>query len=351
MTATIEPFELQLEPPLSTAQGTIDTRKGFLLQVGPEPTGLGEATPLHPFTESLDESRAALERAERAYEQTGWRGAFRVGSETANGKLRYPAARHAISLAYFDRRAKQAETPLHRWFGRRSVHSVPVNATIGDGSPTETAESAAAARRDGYPAIKVKVGNRAVEEDLERLRAVRERVGADIELRADANGAWDLDGARAFLSGTAELDLSYLEQPLPVERTGEHAQLRGEGTAIALDESLAAQSVDRLLQAGAADVFVLKPMAQGGIDVTRGLVKRIHRAGARAVLTSIFESVVGRMAAVQLAASIEGLPPSGLGTGERFVTDLGPDPAPVRNGAICPPAGPGLGISEVNTRG
>lgn len=351
MSATLDSFELELDPPLQTARETLHTRQGFLFQVGTDPTGLGEATPLPPFTESFQACQQALKRARKAYTDAGWPGAFRVVSETATGRLRYPAARHAVSLAALDLQAKQRKMPLYQLLGGQAHNRVPVNATIGDGTPTETAEKAGVAQRAGFPAIKLKVGAGSIDRDVRRLRSVRDEVGSRIELRADANGAWNRADAEQFLSETASLGLSYVEQPLPVEQTLVHDQLRGSGSRIALDESLAETAVTTLLRKDVVDVYVLKPMAVGGIDIARGLAKRVREAGAEPVLTSIFESVIGRMGAVHLAASLENLPPSGLATADRFETDLAPDPASVRNGAIEPPTDPGLGIEAVTIDG
>jgi o-succinylbenzoate synthase len=347
---TRTPYELDLDPPLVTAEERLQRRNGVLLKWGTDPVGLGDAAPLPPFTEPLNECTVALERAERAFEKAGWRGALRVVSRTRNGQLRFPAARHAVVLALLDRRAKRAGRSLTRELAGQPGRPVAVNATIGDGSPAETADAAAAARESGFPAVKVKVGKRSIEGDSSRLEAVRDRVGDALELRVDANGAWDLATARRFLEGSRSLDLGAVEQPLPADRARDHAQLRECGPDIALDESLAVDRPAHLVAAGVADRYVLKPMALGGIDVARGLALRIQRADATPVVTSIFESVVGRTAAIHLAASLDGLPASGLATAERFETDLGEDPAPVREGHVVPPDGPGLGV-EVGSRG
>ncbi|MFB6086787.1 MAG: mandelate racemase/muconate lactonizing enzyme family protein [Halodesulfurarchaeum sp.] len=351
MSATVDPFELALDPPLQTARETMDTRRGMLFRVASDPPGIGESTPLLPFTESRSVSRRALERAAEAFETAGWREAFGVVSHTGNGRLRFPAARHAVSLSYLDHRGRKAGQPLYRFLGGDPVESIPVNVTLGDGRPEETARAAETARDEGFEAIKVKVGRGSLERDLARLRAVRERVGPGVELRADANGAWKLPQARSFLERVKPLDLSHIEQPLAPDSTEDHARLRGMGTPIALDESLGKFGVRELLEWGAADVFVLKPMALGGIDVARGSATRIRRAGAESVVTSIFEGVVGRTGAVHLAASLPGHPPAGLATASRFVSDLGPDPAPVRDGSISPPSEPGLGVREVGIDG
>ena len=351
MRATLEPFDLPLRPPLVTARERLDRRRGFLVRLGRSPTGFGDAAPLVPFTEPRSEARAALERAVRAAAEAGPREALQAVSATDEGRLRFPAARHAISLALLDRQAKQAGESLAQRLGGSTSGPVSVNATVGDGSPAATAEAVATAVDAGFETVKVKVGKQAVEADLDRLRAIREAVDSAVAIRVDANGAWDRSAAERFLEGASSLDLEAVEQPLPADRGPAHAALRSFDPAIALDESLAVTALDELLDAGAADRYVLKPTALGGVDVALGAATSVRRAGATPVISSIFESVVGRTAAVHLAAALGELPACGLATGDRFGEDLAPDPAPVVAGAIEAPTGPGIGIEEVSTDG
>ncbi|MFW6383882.1 MAG: mandelate racemase/muconate lactonizing enzyme family protein [Halodesulfurarchaeum sp.] len=352
MRASLASFDLPLDPPLVTAREHLNRRRVFLVRLGDSPTGYGDAAPLLPFTEARSETRTALERAVAAIEESGLRRALRIVSETSEGQLRFPAARHAISLAMLDQGAKRSGETLYRRLGGSSPASpVPVNATVGDGPAAETAAAVAAAVEAGFETVKVKVGNRPVAEDIDRMRASREHVGPAVAIRVDANGAWDRSDAGTFLDGVQDLNLEAVEQPLPADQGVAHAELRSSGPAIALDESLRESQLSALLDAEAADRYVLKPTALGGVDVARGAAVRIRRAGATPVLSSIFESVVGRTAAIHLAGAIGDVPACGLATGERFVRDLGPDPAPVVAGEIDPPTGPGLGIEGVSTDG
>ncbi|AOW80471.1 O-succinylbenzoate synthase [Halodesulfurarchaeum formicicum] len=347
----VQPYELALDPPLRTARETMQTRRGLLFRVEEGPGGIGDAAPLPPFTESDEESRAALERAADAYDHRGWPAALKVVSDQRDGRLEYPAARHAVSLAMLDWRGRTQAEPLFEQLGGTAGAPVPVNATVGDASPSETAQSVAEARNMGFQAVKVKVGRGPVDRDLERLRAVRERVGSTVSVRVDANGAWSPETATTFLRNAADLDLAAVEQPLPVAETLAHADLRGLGTPIAVDESLAEFPVQELLAANVADWYVLKPMALGGVDVAAGAGRRIARQGGTPICTSIFESVVGRTAAVHLAAALGVTEAAGLATADRLVTDLAEDPAPIEDGVVIPPSGPGLGIGEVGIDG
>jgi o-succinylbenzoate synthase len=338
----VEPFTLPLAHPLSTAHGRIEERQGFLVHVdyGPK-TGVGEATPLTGWTESLEECREALTRAPEIAREEDW---GVVLSET-----NVPAARHALSLALADARARRAETPLYRTLADddRFVPSVPVNATIGDGTPDETATEATDAVERGFDCLKVKVGARPVSEDIDRLRAVREAVGEAVELRADANGAWSRDQAETAFEGVEDLDLAYVEQPLDPEDLDGHAALRGHGTPVALDESLVEYAVETVIAANAADVVVLKPMALGGLDLTRVAAMRARDANVTPVLSNTIDGVAARTGAVHLAASLPGIPACGLATADLLARDLGEDPAPVTDGSIRVPQGNGLGVGDL----
>ncbi|WP_226482974.1 mandelate racemase/muconate lactonizing enzyme family protein [Natrinema amylolyticum] len=347
-------FSLELAEPLETADGAIDSRDGFLVRLvddaasgdgpGDDPAvGYGEATPLSGWTESREDCEAALERARDAIRTNG-------PSEALEAVDRQVAARHALALALADLQATRESTPLYRYLGQGPmVGRVPVNATIGDGSPTETAEEARAAVDRGFGSCKLKVGLRSVEEDVERVRRVRETVGDGVELRADANEAWTYEEARSALESFGDLGVSILEQPLPAGALEGHADLRElqTGVSIALDEGLLEHGVDAICDAGAADVVVLKPMALGGIDVARKVAAWLTELDVTPLVTTTIDGVVARTGAVHLAAAIPDVPACGLATGELLATDLGRDPVLLEKGSAVVPQAKGLGVSDV----
>lgn len=340
---TVESFSLPLCDPLSTAAGSIEQREGFLLRVEADDgtVGLGEATPLPGWTESREDCETALGGVEPHLVAGDFETAI---LETASA----PAASHAVSLARADLRARREESTLSRYLGGESmVDAVPVNATVGDGPAGRSAEEAAAAVEAGFECVKVKVGVRPVPADARRLRRVRAAVGPDVEVRADANGAWDRDAAAEAFEACAEVGVSYVEQPLPAGDLEGLAALRGGPVGVALDETLAEMPVSDAIDAGAADVVVLKPMALGGVDRARRTALAARNAGVGVVVTTTIDAVVARTAAVHLAASLPGVRACGLATADRLARDLAPDPAPVADGEIRVPQGAGLGIGEV----
>lgn len=348
---TIESFSLALDRPLETAHGTITHREGCLVRVERNGVvGIGEATPLPGWTESLRACRAALDRAASISNPENATAALDDAFDSC------PAARHGFTLALADMRARQAGQPLYRYLGRTErVTSVPVNATIGDGSIEETVRATANAVDQGYDCLKCKVGARSVETDVQRLRAVRETVGPSIELRADANGAWNREqAARAFEAFDADdVAVSYVEQPLSPEDVEGHADLRGmDSVGVALDETLAETAVEPILSAGAADVLILKPMVLGGIDRVHETAMRARTAdidvntdtgttaGVTPVVTTTIDGAHARAGAVHAAASIPSIAACGLATGDRLAEDF-VTTTPVTEGRIAVPQGNG----------
>jgi o-succinylbenzoate synthase len=336
----LEAFSLELRSPLATAKGSLTHREGFLVSIEYDGHhGVGEATPLPGWTESHGECRTALARAADIAEELDW--------GIALAKTEAPAARHGLSLALAEARARRVEKPLYRNLNDdRLVRSVPVNATVGDKPLAKTVEAATAAVGEGFDALKLKVGARPVEEDIERLRAVREAVGEGVELRADANGAWTLDEAERAFDALAAVGIAYVEQPLPAEELVGHTKLRGGPVDVALDEALTEYGVDEILSELAADVLVIKPMVVGGIDRARDIATTAREVGVDPVFSTTVDAVVARTGAVHLAASLPDVRASGLATASLLAEDLSADPAPVTDGTVEVPQGKGLGLPD-----
>jgi o-succinylbenzoate synthase len=330
VTLRLREFRLDLASPLRTARGDVTERRGLLVAAE---GGVGEATPLPGWTESFETCRERLEAVARDGDPL----------DASLDATDAPAARHGLSLARLDGAAREAGVSLASHLAAGApARSVPVNATVGDGSPRETAAAAERAVEAGFDCLKVKVGAGSVERDVARLRAVRDRVGHEPLLRADANGAWERQTARAALEAFESLDVAYVEQPLDAADLAGHRALREVGVPVALDESLATHSLARVLEVEAADVLVLKPMALGGPDRTVRAARSARARGVSVTVTTTVDAVVARTAAVHAAAAIPDVRHCGLATADRLAADLAPDPAPVADGHAPVPSGPGL---------
>lgn len=365
-------YNLPFQRPFPTAWGTLVSREGFVVGVRDAEGrwGFGEAAPLPAFgTESTSQARRRLEQWEGelpgsdipALHPPDKAAALDPIPGSWFGKLaawaqKTPAAAHALETALLSLTAEISGLSLANWMHPGAPDGVSVNATLAAHSLTETVEQAVRAVKAGFSTLKIKVGTQSPEEDWARLHAVREAVGGDTALRADANGAWDAERASAILAGWRDISLEYIEQPLPAHDLPGMAGLKADALVpIAADESVnSLEAANRVLELRAADLLVLKPMVLGGVMPAYRIAQKALAEGVRVVVTSSLEGVFGRTAALHLAAAVcaahaeagvEGVPPaSGLATGGLLAADL-LDPAPVpHSGRLALPKGPGLGL-------
>lgn len=211
----------------------------------------------------------------------------------------------AIDIAVWDAAARAAGRPLCDLLGGRLVDAVPVyNVVISGGNDAGAALLAQRLVGEGYRRLQVKVGHDPVA-DARRLHAVREAVGDDIVLFADANGGFTTGAAREFLRRTRHVDYTF-EQPCAT--LDECAAIRGAcDHPLVLDESM--ETVADLLRAHHLDVIdgITIKIGRVGGPTTAALMRDI--ACELGLLVSV-ESIGG--AAINTAAYLHvaaGVPP------------------------------------------
>ncbi|MDQ1717399.1 MAG: hypothetical protein QOE89_1352 [Pseudonocardiales bacterium] len=175
----------------------------------------------------------------------------------------------AIDTAFWDLRCIRAGVPLHRAIG--GAHDrLPVYTTEGGWlhlPADDLVEDAVRMRDRGFRGAKLKIGKPHRMEDYERLRAVRAAVGDTFELMVDANQGLRLDDAERRSRALGELDLAWIEEPLPADDIGAHARLAAASPVpIAIGESLYSLSQFKdYLHAGACSVVQVDVARIGGI--------------------------------------------------------------------------------------
>jgi o-succinylbenzoate synthase len=182
----------------------------------------------------------------------------------------------------------------------------------------------------GCQVIKLKVGALPFEEELALLAALRRRWPAgDVELRLDANGAWQPEEALERLQRLAGLDIAFLEQPIPRGRPQEMAALcAASPIPIALDEELiAARNPSALLETIRPQHVVLKPSLLGGLAACEAWIAAAGRRGIDWWINSLLESNVGLNAIAQWTSALDDGRVHGLGTGQLFSNNV---PSPLR---------------------
>ncbi|WP_436535849.1 enolase C-terminal domain-like protein [Actinoplanes sp. HUAS TT8] len=135
-------------------------------------------------------------------------------------------------------------------------------------SDEKLARLARQAVADGFEQIKLKVGA-SVEDDIRRMRAARQAVGAGIRIAVDANQRWDVQSAIDWMRRIAPWDPYWIEEPTSPDDILGHAAVRRAlpPIKVATGEHVANRVVfKQLLQAGAVDIVQIDAARVGGIN-------------------------------------------------------------------------------------
>ena len=139
----------------------------------------------------------------------------------------------ALDIALWDVLGKSAKQPVFRLLGGRTKTRIPVYASRL--YATELGKLAAEAKRykdQGYRAMKLRFGwgpadgAHGMQRNVELVRTVRESIGDDIDLMADAYMGWNLDYAKRMLPLLEPFHLRWLEEPVIPDDVQGYAQLK-----------------------------------------------------------------------------------------------------------------------------
>ncbi|MCB9745964.1 MAG: o-succinylbenzoate synthase [Alphaproteobacteria bacterium] len=349
--ADFRSYALPLRAPLRTARGELRVRRGLLLRLETRGgfVGWGEAAPLPGHAEeSLGEASFAMGQALALLQAADVPSRAAALPEFLLETLHLPlgigaippTVAFAVELALLDLLARRARCPLSELLSPEAAPAVPLSRLVP--GPDE----ARRAVEEGLRSVKIKLSGGPLPEQLARVAATRAAIGPEVELRVDANQQWGAEEAAEALAGLAAHQVAYVEEPLRDPSPEGLAALRGLGAPLAADESLRGpQDLERLIEAEAVDVVVLKPAFLGGPLVSLSMARAAAKAGLGVLVTSALDGAIGRRGALHVAAAVPpaALRPCGLDTGGLLAQDLADEPA--RQGAMMPVGrGAGLGL-------
>jgi L-Ala-D/L-Glu epimerase len=251
----------------------------------------------------------------------------------------------AIEEALWDLLAKRLQTPLVNLIGGACRSEVPVMRMLGLKPPQETAADAKALVDRGYRHVKVKIGldeNR----DIETVRRVRDAIGEDAFLSADANQAYAPMQAVRVLRKLENANLGLVEQPVRRDDIRGMAFVRQNvSVPIMADEGIeTATDALRHIEVGAMDAVSIKLWKMGGLYRGRDIASVCNAANVRVHVGSTAGSQLMEAIQLHFCASLPDLFGGAEISEFESLTD---DPASgllVENGALRVPNLPGLGV-------
>lgn len=336
LTLTYSPYDLKLKSTYETAHGKIEDRKGFIISIknssGTE--GLGDIAPFPEIgSETVEEAERTLKniKLDLNIDLTNIRESF---NELLSDYDSMPSLRHGIEQALLNLICNEKNVTIDKFLTLNLEKKININAAIGFLNKEETIRKAKILVESGFKTLKIKAGRDNFGEDYNSVKAVREEFSNNIKLRIDANGKWDLENAIKNLKRLDKFNLEYAEQP--VNSLDEFTKLKSETSVpLAADESIRTKKdAEEIIKKNTVDYLMLKPMIIGGLLQTLEIIEMAEKNNIIPVITSSFESAIGKTNAVIAAATVKKKIAHGLALNDYFKTDLITDPFPVKDGKI-----------------
>jgi len=248
----------------------------------------------------------------------------------------------AVDIAIWDLKGKILNQPVHKLLGghRDTVPSYGSGVNL-NYTREELAKEMRDYIKDGFKIVKMKIGRRDPQDDLERIKLVRDTIGPNIDLALDVNNGWSIKTAIRMAKKLEEYDIYWLEEPILADEIGNLAKLANETSIpIAVGENHYTKwEFKELMERGAVEIV------QADIGKCGGVTEFVKIAA----MADAYGLPVCPHHTEYIDASLVAAIPNGLFHEYiyEFSEPLGRvlvDPIRPRNGEISPSSKPGFGI-------
>ena len=332
MKATFKKHNLQFKRPSGTSRGVLTEKETwFIILEQNDKRGLGECNMFKGL--SADDKP----NYEEILEWTCLN--IHLGLNVLLDELiEYPSIQFGLEMAF---RSIESQSMFNLFPSKftSGEDAIPINGLVWMGSKNFMKEQIEQKIADGFDCIKMKIGAIELQTEIELLKSVRKEFSVkDIELRVDANGAFNPNEALDKLRTLSELDIHSIEQPIKQGQWIEMAKLCEQTPLpIALDEELigvfTVTDKKKLLQTINPQYIILKPSLVGGFKGSSEWVSLAEKQNIGWWITSALESNIGLNAIAQWTYKLNSKMPQGLGTGSLFTNNFD-SPLQVKNGTL-----------------
>jgi L-alanine-DL-glutamate epimerase-like enolase superfamily enzyme len=315
---------------------SVETRDGFV--------GWGCAAPDTEVTgETVEDTLGALrDELAPALERAGDSPAEELLRMVEEAAPAAPAARAAVDVALFDLWGHHQGVPVQTLLGGARCE-IPTSITIGIMDVDATCESASESVAAGFSILKIK-GGRDAEEDIERIRALRRRLGAPVALRLDVNQGYSVRQAVSVMDALAG-EIEFIEQPVDADDVDGLAELAARSVLpVMADESvLGPDDAIEILERG-IPLLCVKLMKSGGITAAARVCDVARQHGARVMIGCMDELPISMAAAAHLALSHPAVAFADLDGHLDMQQRVATGGLVINNGRVSVTTEPGLGV-------
>ncbi len=332
MKATYQKYILNFKNPSGTSRGVLNTKETWFLIVEQDgKKGIGECGILRGLS--------ADDRPDYEEKLTWTCQNIHLGKDKLWEQLiEFPSIQFGVEMA-FESLASSNPFLLFPSEFTEGKKTISINGLIWMGEPQFMKQQIEEKLAQGFNCIKLKIGAIDFQKELDLLQFIRENFDEkSIEIRVDANGAFNKMEALNKLNQLSGFELHSVEQPISVKQYDSMAELcRKSPIPIALDEELIGvfnySEKEALLQKIKPQFIILKPSFIGGFKGTKEWIDLAEKYQIGWWITSALESNIGLNAIAQWTFLQNNSMPQGLGTGGLYTNNFD-CPLEVKNGQL-----------------
>ena len=332
MKATYQKYILNFKNPSGTSRGVLNTKETWFLIVEQDgKKGIGECGILRGLS--------ADDRPDYEEKLTWTCQNIHLGKDKLWEQLiEFPSIQFGVEMA-FESLASSNPFLLFPSEFTEGKKTISINGLIWMGEPQFMKQQIEEKLAQGFNCIKLKIGAIDFQKELDLLHYIRANFDEkSIEIRVDANGAFNKMEALNKLNQLSGFELHSVEQPISVKQYDSMAELcRKSPIPIALDEELIGvfnySEKEALLQKIKPQFIILKPSFIGGFKGTKEWIDLAEKYQIGWWITSALESNIGLNAIAQWTFLQNNSMPQGLGTGGLYTNNFD-CPLEVKNGQL-----------------
>jgi O-succinylbenzoate synthase len=319
--ATYKKYILNFKRPSGTSRGVLTEKETWFIILDENgKRGIGECGILR--TLSVDDRPDYEEKLQWVCEN------IHLGKDKLwESLLEFPSIQFGIEMAFLSLASKSPFELFESDF-TAGQKSMLINGLVWMGEEAFMKQQIEEKIAQGFTCIKLKIGAIDFEKELGLLRFIRQHFDEKtIEIRVDANGAFDSNDALYKLNQLSGYELHSIEQPIAKNHTDRMAELcETSPLPIALDEELLgvflSSEKEALLQKIKPQYIILKPSLVGGFRGTLEWISIAEKLHIKWWITSALESNIGLNAIAQFTYTLHNLLPQGLGTGGLYTNNF-----------------------------
>ncbi|QNL48709.1 dipeptide epimerase [Olivibacter sp. SDN3] len=302
-------FSIKMEP-FVIATGTMDYAQNTLIKVYTDQglIGFGECSAFPMIVGETQDTCLVLARDFAHI----WKNKNPLDIKARLNELhRYIAGnmtiKSAFDMALYDLAAKSSGVPLYKYL-KGEVKPITTDITVGIDAPEIMAQKALNFKEQGATILKVKLGKEP-DEDIRRIKQIRDVIGSQIPIRIDANQGWTYNEAITVLSALATANIEFCEQPMRTYNDFLLPKLRSVSPiAIMADESCYDHfDAKRLIRENACDAINIKLAKSGGINEAMKIHDIAYTNQVPCMIGGMLESRLALSAKVHLAYACPGI--------------------------------------------